>query len=72
MVTGDTPSHFLVRNYGVHQTHTRLLMGNPRANVNKAAAPVPILLLSQGTWGLNPKLLSLAPAKSVPHVSSGA
>lgn len=72
MVTGDTPPHFLVRNYGVHQTHTRLLMGNPRANVNKAAAPVPILLLSQGTWGLNPKLLSLAPAKvGSPRLSWG-
>lgn len=38
-------------------------MDSPRANVNKTAAPVPTLLLSQGTWGLNPKLLSLAPAK---------
>lgn len=63
MVTGDTPPHFLVMNYRVHRIYSRLLMDNPRANVNKAAAPVPILLLSQGTWGLNRKLLSLAPAK---------
>lgn len=72
MVTGDAPPHFLVMNRGVHRTHTRLLMDNPRANVNKAASPVPTLLLSQGTRGLNQKLLSLVPAKvGSPRLSWG-